>query len=80
MKLKRNNLKTAFIENRQTYGSWITVPNVLIPEIMSRAGFDSLCIDMEHSSIELMDLLPLNYHGLYILKEMKNGEKNKMMN
>jgi len=59
MQLKQNKLKTAFSENRQTYGSWVTVPDILIPEIMSRAGFDWLCIDMEHSSIELMDLLPL---------------------
>ncbi len=26
---------------------------------MSQAGFDWLCIDMEHSSIELKDILPL---------------------
>ena len=43
----------------QTYGSWITMSHVLIPEIMSQAGFDWMCIDMEHSSIELGDLLHL---------------------
>ena len=59
MLLKKNKLKTAFDENRQTYGSWITMSHLLIPEIMSQAGFDWLCIDMEHSSIDLRDLLPL---------------------
>ena len=59
MLLKQNKLKTAFSENKQTYGSWITLPHVLIPEIMSKAGFDWLCIDIEHSSIELKDILPL---------------------
>ena len=59
MILKKNKLKTAFSNNMQTYGSWITMSHVLIPEIMSQAGFDWLCIDMEHSSIELGDLLPL---------------------
>jgi 2-dehydro-3-deoxyglucarate aldolase len=31
----------------------------LIPEILSPAGFDWLAVDMEHSSIDLGDLLPL---------------------
>lgn len=30
-------------------GSWITIPNISIAEIMADAGFDWLCIDMEHS-------------------------------
>ena len=59
MLLKKNKLKTAFARNKQTYGSWVTLSHPLIPEIMSHAGFDWLCIDMEHSSIELKDILPL---------------------
>ena len=59
MLLKNNKLKTAFARNKQTYGSWVTLSHPLIPEIMSQAGFDWLCIDMEHSSIELKDILPL---------------------
>ena len=59
MLLKNNKLKTAFAENRQTYGSWMTMSHILIPDIMSQAGFDWLCIDMEHSSIELKDILSL---------------------
>ena len=42
-----------------TYGCWVTLAHPLIPEILSQAGFDWLTIDMEHSSIELGDLLPL---------------------
>ena len=57
--MKKNSLKTAFAKNKQTYGSWVTLSHPLIPEIMSQAGFDWLCIDMEHSSIELRDILPL---------------------
>jgi len=59
MIMKKNKLKTSFTQNRQTYGSWITLSHPLIPEIMSKAGFDWLCIDMEHSSIELRDILSL---------------------
>ena len=57
--MKKNIVKDALSNNLQTYGSWVTLAHPLIPEIMSAAGFDWLCIDMEHSSIELRDILPL---------------------
>jgi len=57
--MKKNPLKKILSEKRQTYGSWITIPHILIPEILAPAGFDWLVIDMEHSSIELRDLLTL---------------------
>ena len=79
MLLKKNTLKTAFAENKQTYGSWVTLSHPLIPEIMSQAGFDWLCIDMEHSSIELRDILPLllsiENNGLVPL--VRIGENNE---
>jgi 2-keto-3-deoxy-L-rhamnonate aldolase RhmA len=33
-------------------GSWITVANVSVAEVMADAGFDWLCIDLEHSVID----------------------------
>lgn len=57
--MKRNLLKTALQENRQTYGTWVTLAHPLIPEILAPAGFDWLAVDLEHSSIELNELLPL---------------------
>jgi 2-dehydro-3-deoxyglucarate aldolase len=57
--MKRNPLKKILFEKRQTYGSWITIPHPLLPEILASAGFEWLVIDMEHSSIELGELLPL---------------------
>ncbi len=38
--------------NNRSIGSWITLGNVGIVEIMADAGFDWLCIDMEHSVID----------------------------
>lgn len=35
--------------NKTTFGSWITLNNPSIAEIMGDAGFDWLCVDMEHS-------------------------------
>lgn len=37
------------IKSSPKLGSWITLNNPSIAEIMSDAGFDWLCIDMEHS-------------------------------
>ena len=35
--------------NKTTIGSWITLNHPSIAEIMADAGFDWLCVDMEHS-------------------------------
>jgi len=44
-------LKQALAEGRATLGSWITLGHPAIAEIMCRAGFDWLTIDLEHSVI-----------------------------
>ena len=56
---KINPLKKALKEQKQTFGSWVTLAHPLIPEILAQAGFDWLTVDMEHSSISLNELLPL---------------------
>ena len=58
-KLKSNPLKRQLARGQQTFGCWVTVGHPLIPELLAPAGFDWLCVDMEHSSIDLGDLLPL---------------------
>ncbi len=39
--------------SRTSFGSWITVPHPAIAELLARAGFDWLNIDLEHSAISL---------------------------
>jgi len=42
------------LKNRElTIGSWITISNPSIAEIMAKSGFEWLTIDMEHSAITL---------------------------
>lgn len=76
--MKKNPLKKALLENRQTYGSWITLSHPLIPEILAPAGFDWLVIDMEHSSIGLNELLPLiiSIEANNIIPLVRVGENN----
>lgn len=44
-------LKEKLKKNKLTIGSWITICDPSVTEIMARVGFDWLTIDMEHSSI-----------------------------
>jgi 2-keto-3-deoxy-L-rhamnonate aldolase RhmA len=44
-------LKASLREGRFTLGSWISLGHAAIAEIMARAGFDWLVIDLEHSAI-----------------------------
>ena len=46
-------LKQKFRRKELTLGSWITIGHTIIAEIMSRAGYDWLSVDMEHSAITL---------------------------
>jgi len=46
-------LKQKLKDNQLTIGSWITIGNSAVVEIMATAGFEWLCIDMELTSIDL---------------------------
>ena len=48
-----NTLKKRLASNLITVGSWITIGNVTIAEIMAGAGFDWLVVDLEHSVISI---------------------------
>ena len=40
------------MKNKLSIGSWITLGHMGIVEVMAGAGFDWLCIDLEHSVID----------------------------
>ena len=46
-------------DNKILLGSWITLNHISIAEIMADAGFDWLCIDMEHSVTDYFEALQL---------------------
>lgn len=49
----KRNLKARLRACELTIGSWITLGHAAIGEIMGRAGFDWITIDLEHSTIDL---------------------------
>lgn len=50
--MKNNLLKKALANQSTSIGSWVTIGNASIIEIMAKADFDWLTIDMEHTSID----------------------------
>ena len=49
------SLKSKLAQSQFTLGSWITLAHPAIAEIMSRAGFDWLVIDLEHSVVTIRE-------------------------
>lgn len=49
------NLKDKLLGKELTVGSWITLAHPAIAEIMARAGFDWLAVDLEHSVITVRE-------------------------
>lgn len=48
-----NVLKNKILNRERTIGSWLTIGSTVTAEIMARAGYDWLTVDMEHSAITL---------------------------
>jgi 2-dehydro-3-deoxyglucarate aldolase len=51
----KKNLKKKLQTAEPTIGSWITLAHPAIAEIMARAGFDWLVVDLEHSVITIRE-------------------------
>jgi 2-dehydro-3-deoxyglucarate aldolase len=48
-----NKLRRALLEREVTLGSWIQIGHPACAEVMARAGFDWVCVDLEHGVIDL---------------------------
>ena len=46
-------LKKKLRQQKINFGSWITLSDPLIPDLLATAKFDWLCVDLEHTSLEL---------------------------
>ncbi|MBI4707947.1 MAG: 2,4-dihydroxyhept-2-ene-1,7-dioic acid aldolase [Candidatus Omnitrophica bacterium] len=49
------NLKEKLKNGQVSIGSWLTIGDASVAEIMSKSGFDWLAVDMEHSAITLKE-------------------------
>jgi len=48
MKMKNNNLFNLWKDNKPCVNSWLSIPNSFTAEAISKIGFDSITIDMQH--------------------------------
>ncbi|MEA3216823.1 MAG: 4-hydroxy-2-oxoheptanedioate aldolase [Acidimicrobiia bacterium] len=46
--MRENRLKAKWRTGEPTFGAWLAIPNALVAEAVAQAGFDYLCIDMQH--------------------------------
>lgn len=49
----RNKLRLALLQREITLGSWIQIGHPAGAEVLARAGFDWVCVDLEHGAIDL---------------------------
>ena len=54
-----NKLREALLKNRLSLGTWIQIGHSAVAEIMARVGFDWICVDLEHGSIDMEKLTNL---------------------
>ncbi|MHC4442925.1 MAG: HpcH/HpaI aldolase family protein [Planctomycetota bacterium] len=48
-----NKLREALLNRQVTLGAWIQIGHPASAEILARAGFDWICVDLEHGAIDL---------------------------
>jgi 2-keto-3-deoxy-L-rhamnonate aldolase RhmA len=54
-----NKFREALLNNDISVGTWIQIGHPAIAEILSRIGFDWICVDLEHGSINIETLTDL---------------------
>ena len=57
--MRENRLKELWAEGRPALGGWLGIPSSSSAELMAHAGFDWLCIDMQHGSVDYQAALPM---------------------
>jgi 4-hydroxy-2-oxoheptanedioate aldolase len=48
--MRANGVRDAWADDRAALGAWLTIPSGFSAEIMAHAGFDWVCVDMQHTS------------------------------
>ncbi len=49
----KNKMRKALLDKKLTLGAWMQIGHTAIAEIFASAGFDWICVDLEHGAIDL---------------------------
>ena len=55
--MKKNTALAKWRAGQQTVGGWLSLANTHSAEMMANAGFDWLCVDLQHGLIDYTDLV-----------------------
>jgi len=71
-------LKKILKDNKFNLGTWITISDPIIPQILSSANFDWMCVDLEHTSITLDQLkkIIISIENQNVVPLVRVGENN----
>ena len=57
--MRKNHILESWRANEPTLGGWISMDSTFAVEIMANAGFDWLCLDMQHGMLDYNDVRQL---------------------
>ena len=57
--MRKNNIKQMWRDGKCATLGWLSISHGFTAEMMARQGFDALCVDMQHGTAELGDVLPM---------------------
>ena len=57
--MRSNKIKQMWRDGKCATLGWLSVSHGLTAEVMARQGFDALCIDLQHGTAELNNVLPM---------------------
>ena len=77
-----NSLKEKLRKKELTIGSWISLGNTAIAEIMANAGFDWIVVDLEHSTISIEQagelIRVIDLAGSFPLVRLTSNDENQI--
>lgn len=57
--MRKNSLKTAFLENTPIVNGWLAIPSGYSAEIMGHQGYDAVTVDLQHGMIYFASALSM---------------------
>ena len=57
--MRPNKIKQMWRDGKPTTLGWLSIAHGFSAELMARQGFDALCVDLQHGTSELGDILPM---------------------
>jgi 4-hydroxy-2-oxoheptanedioate aldolase len=59
MIMRPNKIKEMWRDGKSANLGWLSIAHGFSAEIMARQGFDALCVDLQHGTSEMNDVLPM---------------------